>query len=221
MEQGILTETDGYKVILGTTGPKGDQGIQGIQGLKGDNGETGPQGLSYVNDGNLDLNVRSFKSDGGKVVTDGKGNLSIQGKIAATGAAQLPAIELDSGNGQAYVDFHAPSPNKNNDYDVRIICTGATSNATTAPGTETLEIIGQTINLNTNILDLKEFRITGVFIQPNRTCSTLPTTNVATGTQFFCPDAYSTQNPNKTKGILTIWNGTKWVGPQGFDIATS
>lgn len=61
----------------------------------------------------------------------------------------------------------------------------------------------------------------GTFILPSKTFTTLPTSRNTIGTQYFCTDAYSTLNPQKTKGIIVVWNGSKWVDTLGSDIANT
>ncbi len=58
--------------------PKGDIEPQGPQGVKGD---TGSQGISYDNNGTVDLNVNTLKSDGGKISTNGTGALTLNGGV--------------------------------------------------------------------------------------------------------------------------------------------
>lgn len=66
--ENIGTATD-VKLNFGI--PKGDKGD------KGDRGDIGATGTSYVNDGTVDLNVKSIMSDGGKIST-GNGALSTE-----------------------------------------------------------------------------------------------------------------------------------------------
>lgn len=58
------------------------------------------------------------------------------------------------------------------------------------------------------------------FILPSETFTTLPTSADNPRTQYFCTDAYSKLNPQKAKGIIVVWNGSKWVDALGSDIAT-
>lgn len=218
----------GVKGDVGPPGPqglKGDTGQQGIKGDPGPKGEQGPQGPSFGNDGTLDINVRSLKSDGGNIYSNGSGNLNVQGlgtfsKLNVNGSINGNASELDNGPIAAYIDLHAPNPNKNPDYDFRWICSYAESNATTIAGTGTAEFIGKNAIFNCNITARKTLKVEGAFILASLTYATLPKANVVTGTQYFCTDAYSTLNPQKTKGIIVVWNGSKWVDALGSDIAT-
>lgn len=221
----------GEKGVKGDVGPPGPQGLKGDtgqQGIKGDlgpKGEQGPQGPSFGNDGTLDINVRSLKSDGGNIYSNGSGNLNVQGlgtfsKLNVNGSINGNASELDNGPIAAYIDLHAPNPNKNPDYDFRWICSYAESNATTTAGTGTAEFIGKNAIFNCNITARKTLKVEGAFILASLTYGTLPKANVVTGTQYFCTDAYSTLNPQKTKGIIVVWNGNKWVDAIGADIAT-
>ncbi|MDI2091550.1 collagen-like triple helix repeat-containing protein [Commensalibacter oyaizuii] len=47
----------------GPQGPQGEKGDTGAQGSKGDKGDTGERGTSYVNDGTVDLNVKSINKN--------------------------------------------------------------------------------------------------------------------------------------------------------------
>lgn len=146
--------------------------------------------------------------------------LSTLSKLNVNGSINGNAIELDNGSIAVYIDLHAPSPNKNPDYDFRIICSSAESNAATTIGTGTAEFTGKNVFFNCNITARKTLKVEGAFILVSLTYATLPKANVVTGTQYFCTDAYSTLNPQKTKGIIVVWNGSKWVDVLGADIAT-
>lgn len=56
------------KDLQGQKGNPGEQGIQVIQG---------PQGPVFGNDDTADMNVHSFKSDGGNIYSNGSGCLTI------------------------------------------------------------------------------------------------------------------------------------------------
>lgn len=73
--------------------PPGQQGYPGPQGIQG------PQGPVFGNDGTADLNIHSFKSDGGNIYSNGSGGLTTQGlstffKIIANGSINGNAILL-------------------------------------------------------------------------------------------------------------------------------
>ncbi|MGL4686591.1 MAG: hypothetical protein ACRCVY_07555 [Commensalibacter sp.] len=67
-------EPSGKKSNLkGPQGQKGNPGEQGMQGIQG------PQGPVFGNDDTADLNIHSFKSDGGNIYSNGSGGLNVQG----------------------------------------------------------------------------------------------------------------------------------------------
>lgn len=54
---------------------------------RGDKGEVGETGTSYVNDGTVDLDVKTIKSDGDKLVSDGNGTLTFYGLKSSDGSS--------------------------------------------------------------------------------------------------------------------------------------
>ena len=102
MQQGILTETDGYKVILGTNGPKGekgdkgdpgqqgDPGPQGEKGDKSDKGDTGPQGIQGVQGLKGDTGERGLKGEKGDQGDKGdRGEKGVKGDVGPPGPQGL------------------------------------------------------------------------------------------------------------------------------------
>ncbi|MGL4686112.1 MAG: hypothetical protein ACRCVY_05075 [Commensalibacter sp.] len=225
------TGPKGLQGPTGQAGPKGEQGLQGIQGLKGDKGDKGdigpagpqgPQGLSYVNDGTLDLNIHSFKSDGGNISSNGSGNLNVVGTLSVTN--NLTAWSGSINNGNVLVK---PNASNSNSSLVFYNGTGANEQSITLRASKNGDFsIGDWVHgrVFTTVFD---YHVTvngtlkaGTFILPSKKFADLPTSENTIGTQYFCTDAYSTLNPQKTKGIIVVWNGSKWVDALGSDIAT-
>ena len=227
----------GPQGIKGDTGERGPQGIQGIQGLKGDigpKGETGPkgeqgiqgiqgpQGASYINDGTLDLNIHSFKSDGGNISSNGSGNVNVVGSLSVTYSLTAWSGTINAGN-----VLVKPNASNLNSSVVIYNGTGANEQSITLRASKNGDFsIGDWVHgrVFTTVFD---YHVTvngtlkaGTFILPSKTFTTLPTSENTIGAQYFCTDAYSTLNPQKTKGIIVVWNGTKWVDALGADIAT-
>lgn len=174
MQQGKLTQEGGSNVILGTTGPKGEKS------------DTGPQGPVFGNDGTADLNVHSFKSDGGNFYSNGSDSIIIGGTVVAVAGI------ISNRN------ILVKPPDKNSNSSV---------------------VLYNSTGENEQSITLVALK-TGTFILPSKNFADLPTSENLTGTQYFCTDAYSTLNPQKTKGIIVVWNGSKWVDALGSDIAT-
>lgn len=230
----------GPQGIKGDTGERGPQGIQGIQGLKGDigpKGETGPkgeqglqgiqgiqgpQGASYINDGTLDLNIHSFKSDGGNISSNGSGNVNVVGSLSVTYSLTAWSGTINAGN-----VLVKPNASNLNSSVVIYNGTGANEQSITLRASKNGDFsIGDWVHgrVFTTVFD---YHVTvngtlkaGTFILPSKTFTTLPTSENTIGAQYFCTDAYSTLNPQKTKGIIVVWNGNKWVDAIGADIAT-
>ena len=218
----------------GETGPKGEQGLQGIQGLKGDKGDkgdTGPQGIqgiqgpqgeSYINDGTLDLNIHSFKSDGGNISSNGSGNVNVVGSLSVTYSLTAWSGTINAGN-----VLVKPNASNLNSSVVIYNGTGANEQSITLRASKNGDFsIGDWVHgrVFTTVFD---YHVTvngtlkaGTFILPSKTFTTLPTSENTIGAQYFCTDAYSTLNPQKAKGIIVVWNGNKWVDALGADIAT-
>lgn len=218
----------------GETGPKGEQGLQGIQGLKGDKGDKGdtgpqgiqgiqgPQGASYINDGTLDLNIHSFKSDGGNISSNGSGNVNVVGSLSVTYSLTAWSGSINAGN-----VLVKPNASNLNSSVVIYNGTGANEQSITLRASKNGDFsIGDWVHgrVFTTVFD---YHVTvngtlkaGTFILPSKTFTTLPTSENTIGAQYFCTDAYSTLNPQKAKGIIVVWNGNKWVDAIGADIAT-
>ena len=327
-------------------GAKGDTGPQGPQGVKGDTGSQGPQGVkgdaglpgvSYDNNGTVDLNVKSIKSDGGNVATDGNGCLKANNGIITqnnillkpwgintnktTNNSSLVLYNLTGDNEQSItlrvgangnfvigdwvkqrsfttvIDYHL-SVSGNVSIKGDLVANSLTSDngAFQTDGLGGLKLNGGIV-ANNNIL-LRPSKVNGdkttvnssfvfynlagdneqsVTLQmgpdgsfhigdwvKQRSFTTIinyhlnvggnvsvggdisTSGNIATSTlkladglylnsnnyaklgvptqigcTKFCTDAYSTLNPQKNKGIIVVWNGTKWVDVLGADIATA
>ena len=224
----------GPQGIKGDTGERGPQGIQGIQGLKGDKGDKGdtgpqgiqgiqgPQGASYINDGTLDLNIHSFKSDGGNISSNGSGNVNVVGSLSVTYSLTAWSGTINAGN-----VLVKPNASNLNSSVVIYNGTGANEQSITLRASKNGDFsIGDWVHgrVFTTVFD---YHVTvngtlkaGTFILPSKTFTTLPTSENTIGAQYFCTDAYSTLNLQKTKGIIVVWNGNKWVDAIGADIAT-
>lgn len=224
----------GPQGIKGDTGERGPQGIQGIQGLKGDKGDKGdtgpqgiqgiqgPQGASYINDGTLDLNIHSFKSDGGNISSNGSGNVNVVGSLSVTNSLTAWSGSINAGN-----VLVKPNASNLNSSVVIYNGTGANEQSITLRASKNGDFsIGDWVHgrVFTTVFD---YHVTvngtlkaGTFILPSKTFTTLPTSENTIGAQYFCTDAYSTLNLQKTKGIIVVWNGNKWVDAIGADIAT-
>lgn len=224
----------GPQGIKGDTGERGPQGIQGIQGLKGDKGDKGdtgpqgiqgiqgPQGASYINDGTLDLNIHSFKSDGGNISSNGSGNVNVVGSLSVTNSLTAWSGSINAGN-----VLVKPNASNLNSSVVIYNGTGANEQSITLRASKNGDFsIGDWVHgrVFTTVFD---YHVTvngtlkaGTFILPSKTFTTLPTSENTIGAQYFCTDAYSTLNPQKAKGIIVVWNGNKWVDAIGADIAT-
>lgn len=221
----------GPQGIKGDTGERGPQGIQGLKGDIGPKGETGPQGIqgiqgpqgaSYINDGTLDLNIHSFKSDGGNISSNGSGNVNVVGSLSVTYSLTAWSGSINAGN-----VLVKPNASNLNSSVVIYNGTGANEQSITLRASKNGDFsIGDWVHgrLFTTVFD---YHVTvngtlkaGTFILPSKTFTTLPTSENTIGAQYFCTDAYSTLNPQKTKGIIVVWNGNKWVDAIGADIAT-
>lgn len=94
--------------------------------------------------------------------------------------------------------------NENPDYDFRIICSSAESNAATTIGTGTAEFTGKNVFFNCNTTARKTLKVEGAFILTSLTYVTLPKANVVTGTQYFCTDAYPHLILRRPKALLSF-----------------
>lgn len=219
----------------GQQGDKGDPGEKcikedigpvGTQGLKDDKGNIGPQRLIFKNDGTADLNIHSFKSDGGNIYSNGSGSLNVLGALAVTNTFTAWARVISNRNVLVKpADINANGLTSNS---LLVFYNGTGEN-------EQSIILVASKNGDFSIGDwvrkrvfttIFDYHVTvngtlkaGTFILPSKNFTNLPTSENLTGTQYFCTDAYSTFNPQKTKGIIVIWSGSKWVDTLGSDIA--
>ncbi|MDI2112075.1 phage fiber-tail adaptor protein [Commensalibacter nepenthis] len=65
-----------------------------VKGEQGKTGDAGKDGENYINDGTVDLNVKSILSDSGKIKSDGEGNLDITSGDYKTSFSNSDGIKL-------------------------------------------------------------------------------------------------------------------------------
>ena len=177
--------------------------------------------------------MNTLKSDGGKISTNGTGALTLNGGVITYNNVLIKPWKINDDKTTSNSSFvlynltgdseQSITLNANPQGDL-IIGDWVKKREFTTVINYHLNVggnvsIGGDISTSGNIATTTLKLADGLYLNSNSYAKLGVPTQI--GCTKFCTDAYSTLNPQKNKGIIVVWNGTKWVDVIGADIATA